>query len=182
VDDDQNHRRTLAFLTAMSQVSADLPRAAAVLANADDDAEAVGRLQDAYGLTSEQAHGVLDQQLRLFTGARRAEVEAQLRDLRDALATPWDPPLVVGASIHSPGRATVVIDGVEHPVRGQKLQDTLDRLVEVVRDQLARPHRRRVSVDVETGVNQAPTRISVDPVYSARFYYAEDEEQATQEM
>jgi hypothetical protein len=175
--DDESHRRHLALLTAISQVSADVPRTAAVLAGADDDADAVSRLQEAYGLTSEQARGVLDQQLWLFTGARRLHLEDQLRTLRDVLAAPWDPPLAIAASIHSPRRAAVVIDGDEHQLRGRNLADILDRIVEVVRGQLALPSRRRVSVVVDTGLAKAPTRIVVDPVSSARFYYRDDEDE-----
>ncbi len=52
--EDEDHRRSLALLTAISRVASDLPRAVALLAEADDDADAVGRLQAAYGLTPEQ--------------------------------------------------------------------------------------------------------------------------------
>jgi hypothetical protein len=173
--EDENHRRHLALLTAISQVTSDLPRVAALLADADDDADAVSRLQEAYSLTSEQAQGVLDQQLWLFSGARRAELQDQLRMLRDALAVPWDTPLTIEASIHTPRRAAVVIEGDEHRVEGQNLDDTISRIVEVVREQVARPRRRRVSVNVDTSLAKAPTRILVDPVSSARFSYNDEE-------
>jgi hypothetical protein len=50
--EDENHRRYFALLTALSKVSSDLPRAAALLADADGDADAVNRLREAFGLTS----------------------------------------------------------------------------------------------------------------------------------
>jgi hypothetical protein len=173
---DENHRRHLALLTAISEVSSDLPRAAALLADAGDEADAVSRLQEAYGLTSEQAQGVLDQQLRLFTGARRAEQEYELEVLREALSAPWDPPLLVEGTIHSPRRASVVIEGDEHPVVGRGLNDTVDRLVDFVRNQLAFPRRRRVSVTVNSSLTKAPTRILVDPVHSSHYFYAGEED------
>ncbi|HEY0377902.1 MAG TPA: hypothetical protein VGC87_13350 [Pyrinomonadaceae bacterium] len=173
--EDENHRRHLALLTAISQVTSDLPRAATLLADVDDDAAAVSRLQEAYGLTFEQAQGVLEQQLWLFTGARRAELQDELRTLRDALAVPWDPPIAIGATIYSPRRAAVVIEGDEHHVKGQKLDDTVSRIVEVVREHVARPRRRRVSVNVDTSLAKAPTHILVDPVSSARFSYNGEE-------
>ena len=173
--EDENHRRHLALLTAISQVSSDLPRAAALLADAADDAAAISRLREAYGLTAEQAEGVLEQQLWLLTGARRAELENQLQTLREALAAPWDPPLTVAATIKSPRRAAVMIEGDEHRVEGRRLGDTVERIVDVVREQVALPHLRRVSVDVDTGVAKAPTRILIDPVSSARYSYQDDE-------
>jgi hypothetical protein len=173
--EDENHRRHLALLTAISQVSSDLPRAAALLADAADDAAALSRLREAFGLTAEQAEGVLDQQLWLLTGARRAELESRLQTLREALAATWDPPLTVAATIKSPRRGAVMIEGEEHRVEGQRLGDTVKRIVDVVREQVALPHRRRVSVDVDTGVAKAPTRILIDPVSSARYSYQDDE-------
>lgn len=155
--EDENHRRHLALLTAISQVTSDLPRAASLLADADD-AAAVSRLQVAYGLTFEQAQGVLDQQLWLFTGTRRAELQDQLRTLRDALAVPWDPPLTVGATMRSPRRAAVVIEGNEHHAEGQKLDDTVSRIVEVVREQVA-PSTSPPSV----GERRRESRQSADP-------------------
>ena len=88
----------------------------------------------------------------------------------------WDPPLTVGATIHSPRRAAVVIEGDEHRVEGQKLEDTVNGIVAVVREQMARLRRRRVSVEVDTDLAKAPTRILVDPVSSARFFYEDDDE------
>jgi DNA gyrase/topoisomerase IV subunit A len=173
--EDENHRRHLALLTAISQVSSDLPRAAALLADAADDAAALSRLREAYGLTAEQAEGVLDQQLWLLTGARRAELENRLQSLREALASTWDPPLTVEATIESPRRGSVMIEGEEHRVQGQRLGETVKRIVDVVREQVALPHRRRVSVDVDTGVAKAPARILIDPVSSARYLYQDDE-------
>src|SRR3712207_4263343 len=173
--ENENHRRHLALLTAISQVLTDLPRAAALLADAADDAAAIGRLREAYGLTAEQAGGVLEQQLWLLTGARRAELANQLQTLREALAATWDPPLTVAATIESPRRAAVMIEGDEHRVEGRRLGDTVERIVDVVREQVALPHLRRVSVDVDTGVAKAPTRILIDPVSSARYFYQDDE-------
>ncbi len=173
--EDENHQRHLALLTAISQVSSDLPRAAALLADAADDAAAISRLRKAYGLAAEQAEEVFEQQLWLLTGARRAELEHQLQTLREALAATWDPPLTVAATIESPRRAAVMIEGDAHRVEGQKLGDTVERIVDVVREQVALPHRRRVSVDVDTGVAKAPTRILIDPVSSARYFYQDDE-------
>ena len=78
-------------------------------------------------------------------------------------------------SSESPRRAAVVIEGDEHRVEGQKMGDTVERIVDVVREHVALPHRRRVSVDVDTGVAKAPTHILIDPVSSARYFYQDDE-------
>jgi hypothetical protein len=119
---------------------------------------------------------VLDQQLRLFTGARRAQREDELRVLREALSAPWDPPLLVEGTIHSPRRASVAIEGDEQRVVGRGLNDTVHRLVDLVRDQLPFPRLRRVSVTVNSSLPKAPTRILVDPVRSSHYFYAGEED------
>ena len=88
---------------------------------------------------------------------------------------PWDPPLTIGATIPSPRRAAVVIDGDEHRVQGQELNDTVSRMVDIVREQMALS--RRVSVHVDTGLATAPTRILVAPISSARFFYGDDDKE-----
>jgi hypothetical protein len=164
-----NHAMHIAVLDALSRVLADLPSLVAILAGADDEDDAVGRLRQAYDLTPVQARAVLDAQLRLATRARRAAVDAELGDVRDALDTPWDPPLEVLATVHSPQLVEVVIAGVEHRIEGADLDDCLSRVVSVVWAELARPQRRRVTV--RTGLTDGPTRVLVDPIGSAEFHY-----------
>lgn len=118
---------------------------------------ALRRLREAYDFTPGQARAVLDCQLRRISRARRAQLEDELRNLRDALAEPWDPPLEVQATIHSPQLAQLVIAGVQHRVRGENLEDCLGRVVSLVRGELAAPQRRRASVT--TGLPGGPKRI-----------------------
>jgi len=162
----------LAVLSALSQVAADLPRLATVLADADDDDAAVGLLREAYSFTDVQARAVLDAPVRLLTRGRREALDVELRDVRDALAAPWDPPIEVQATVHSPRRVELVIDGVEHRVEGADLDDCLGRVASLVRDSLSRPQRRRVAVS--TGLTDGPTRILVDPLGGTTFVYADD--------
>jgi hypothetical protein len=168
---DDNHRTHLAVLTALSRISADVPALAALLADADDDADAIGRLQEAYDLSPIAAQSVLDAQFKLLTRARRAELDRELHEFREALAAPWDPPLEVPATMHSPRRVVVLIAGEAHEVTGRGLRDSVDRVVVLVRELLAAPRRRRVAVTVSGGPAKAPTRILVDPVASTLFFY-----------
>ncbi|MGY1640755.1 hypothetical protein ACI782_06420 [Geodermatophilus sp. SYSU D00703] len=172
---DENHQTRLAVLTAISQVSTDLPRLVALLADADDDTDARERLQEAYKFTPVQAQAVLDAQLQGFNRARRAAREDQLRVLREALSQPWDPPLTLGVAIQSPRQASLVIEGDEHRVEGRELDDTVVRIVDLVRHKLALPRRRRVSVTVSTGLVAAPTTILIDPVSHASYFYGDEE-------
>jgi hypothetical protein len=169
---DPHHEMRRAVLGALSRVLADLPALLAVLADADDENDAVRRLEEAYDFTPVQAQAVLDVQLRLVTRARRAAVHAELRDVTDALAAPWDPPLDLQATVRSPQLVELVIAGVEHRVEGEDLDDCLGNVVSLVRESLARPERRRVAVT--TGLLDGPTRILVDPVGSAQFLYDGD--------
>src|SRR4051812_34249918 len=109
--DDENHRTHLAVLTALSRVSDDLPAFIALLADADDDAAAGRRLQDTYDFSPIQGEAVLDAQCKLLNRARRAALGEELQLLRQVLEAPWDPPLDTVATVHSPRRISVVIDG-----------------------------------------------------------------------
>lgn len=113
-----HHENHLAVLSALSQVSTDPRQLVALLAVADDDDAAVRLLREAYDFTPVQAQAVLDAQFGLLTRARRDVVDAALRDMRDALAAPWDPTLDVQATVRSPRGAELVIAGVEHRVEG----------------------------------------------------------------
>ncbi len=167
-----HHEVRLAILEALSRVLGDLPPFLALLAEADDESDAVRRLEEAYDFTPVQAQAVLDVQFRLATRARRAAVDAELRDVTDALAAPWDPPLHLQATVHSPQMVELVIAGVEHRVEGVDLDDCLGHVVSLVRESVARPERRWVAVT--TGLADGPTRILVDPVGSAEFLYDGD--------
>ena len=157
---------------ALSRVLADLPALLALLAESDDEGDAVRRLQEAYDFTAVQARAVLDAQFGLVTRARRAAVDAELRDVTDALGAPWDPPLDVQVTVLSPRLVELVIAGVGHRVEGADLDDCLGHVVSLVRERLARPQRRRVAVT--TGLAGGPTRILVDAVGSAEFSYDGD--------
>jgi len=106
---DHAHQTRLAVLSALADVSADLPRLVAVLAEAEDDADALRRLQAAYDFTPVQAQAVLDAQLRLLTRGRRASLAHDLQVLREALAAPWDPPFDVHVTGNSPRAVTVAL-------------------------------------------------------------------------
>jgi hypothetical protein len=172
---DGNHENHLAVLSALSQVSTDPGQLVALLAAAEDDEAAVRLLREAYDFTPVQAQAVLDAQFRLLTYARRDAVDTGLRDVRDALAAPWDPPLEVRATVRPPGAAELVIAGVEHRVDGKDLYDCLERVASLVREKLARPQRRRAAVG--TGLTEGPTRILVDPVGAVEFVYDDADEE-----
>jgi hypothetical protein len=168
---DANHQDRLDILSALSRVLAEPTRLVALLADAEDDHDAVRRLREAYDFTSVQAEAVLDGQFRLLTRPRRSAMESELADVGEALAVPWDPPLDVRAMFRSPRQVDVVLAGVEHRVEGEDLEDCLDQVVSLVRTNLARPERRRVAVS--TGLTDGPTYVLVDPVNSASFLYDE---------
>jgi hypothetical protein len=159
----------LAVLQALSRALADVPTLVALLAESDDDSDAARRLQEAYDFTPVQAQVVLDLQFRRVPRARRAAVDEELRDVTDAMAVPWNPPLEVLATVHSPQLVELVIGGTTHRVEGADLDDCLYFLVSLVRERLARPERRNVAVT--TGLAGGPTRILVDPVGNAEFSY-----------
>jgi hypothetical protein len=87
----------------------------------------------------------------------------------DALAAPWDPPLEVPATVHSPRLFELVIGGTTHRIEGADLDDVLNQVVSLVRERLARPERRNVAVT--TDLAGGPTRILIDPVSRAQFFY-----------
>jgi hypothetical protein len=169
---DRAHRTRLAVLSALSEVSADLPRLVAVLADAEDDADALRRLQAAYDLTPVQAQAVLDAQLRLLTRGRRASLMHDLEVIREALAAPWDPPLDVHVTGDSPRTVTVALEDGEHLIRSTGRRDCLDRIVRLVREQVALPRLRRVMVT--TSLTGGPSRILIDPVDVAEFFHDDD--------
>lgn len=162
---DPNHETHLAVLTSLVRVSADPRQLVAVLAEAEDDDEALRSLREAYDFTPVQARAVLDCPMRRISRAGRAQMDTELRDLRHALAVPWDPPLEVQATMNSPEIAELVIAGVQHRIRGENLDDCLFRVVSLVWEELAWPQRRRVAVT--TGLPGGPERILIDPVGSA---------------
>ena len=166
---DRAHQTRLAVLSALADVSADLPRLVTVLADAEDDADALRRLQAAYDLAPVQAQAVLDAQLRLLTRGRRASLAHDLQVLREALTAPWDPPLDVHVSGDSPRTVTVALEDGEHRIRSMGRRDCLDRIVRLVREQVALPRLRRVMVT--TSLRGGPARILIDPVGTAEFFY-----------
>jgi hypothetical protein len=91
--------------------------------------------------------------------------------MREAVSVPWDPPLHLHATVRSPRRIEVEIDGVLHRADGADLKDSLDGLIALVRQHLAGPRRRNVVVTI--GGSDGPTRMLVDPVGSATFSYDE---------
>ena len=121
---DANHENHLAVLSALSHVATDPGQLVALLAAAEDDDAAVRLLREAYDFTPVQAHAVLDGQFRLLTRARRDAVNAALRDLRDALAAPWDPPLDVEATVRPPGGCRPCHRGRSAPRQGVKTWTT----------------------------------------------------------
>lgn len=159
----------LALLEALSRALADLPALLALLADAEDESGALRRLADAYDFTPEQAQAVLDLQFRRVIRGHRAALDAELRGVSEALAGTWDPPLHLVATGHSPQLVELVIAGGTHRVEGADLDDCLDRLVSLVRERLAGPERRRVAVT--TGLADGPTRILIDPLGGAEFFY-----------
>ncbi|RBY90157.1 hypothetical protein DQ244_11845 [Blastococcus sp. TBT05-19] len=163
----------LAVLTAVDTALADLPRLIAVLSDAEDDADALRRLGHAYDLTEVQAQAVLDGQFLLLSRRHRARRAAEIQALTEGLAGVWDPPLHVQAVVHSPTDVRVVLADEEHRVRGTDLEDSLDRLVQLVRERLAGPRRRRVVIT--TGLVDGPVRIELDPTGNVRFRHADEE-------
>jgi hypothetical protein len=159
----------LTVLAAFSRALADVPALLALLTEADDESDAVRRLQETYGFTPLQAEVVLDLQFRRVVRANRAALDDELGDVTDAGAVPWDPPLEVPATVHSPRLVELTIGGTTHRIEGADLDDVLDQLVSLVRERLARPERRNVVVT--TDLADGPMRILIDPVSRAQFFH-----------
>jgi hypothetical protein len=159
----------LTVLAALSRALADVPALLTVLAEADDDSDAVRRLQETYGFTPLQAEVVLDLQFRRVVRANRTALDDEFQDVTDAGAVPWDPPLEVPATVHSPQLVELVIGGTTHRIEGADQDDCLDSLVSLVRERLARPERRNVVVTTDLAGD--PIRILIDPVSRAHFFH-----------
>ena len=78
----------------------------------------------------------------------------------------------MSADVHSPRHVTLGLDGEEWEVHGADADDCLDRLVRSVREEVAAPRRRRVTVT--TGPTDGPRRILIDPVGGASFHYDDE--------
>ncbi|MGY1846337.1 MULTISPECIES: hypothetical protein [unclassified Blastococcus] len=163
--------KRLEILTAFAAATADPSRLGALLGDAADDSDAVRRLQTAYGFTPGQARAVLDLQLARITREHRARLQAEIDALRDAAAGLWDPPIEVTATARSGREIVVGLPDHEHDVHGDDSADCLDRMVVLVRDELAGPRRRRVTVTFTATVPDGPRTVHVDPVGSASFCY-----------
>jgi hypothetical protein len=162
-----------AVLEALARALSDPAAFLALLTDSEDEDEARRRLQEVHGFDAVQAQAVLDLQFRHATRSRRAAVAAEFRTVQDAVSVPWDPPLQVQATVRSPRRIEVDVGGVQHRVDGADLEDSLDGLIALVRQHLARPERRNVLVTI-TGSASGPTGVLVDPVGSATFSYDDE--------
>lgn len=163
----------LEALGALSRALADPAAFLALVTDSDDEDDARRRLREAFGFDAVQARAVLDLQVGRLTRARRAAVEAEFRTLQDAVSVPWHPPLDLAATVRSPGRIEVEIDGVGHRVDGEDADDALTGLASLVRAHLAAPRRRTVVVTI-SGAGAGPTQAVVDPVGGTRFLYDDE--------
>jgi hypothetical protein len=153
---DRLHR--LRVLTAVEAVAADPVRLAHALHEAVDDEDAGRRVATAFGLEPELAAVVLDQQIRTLAPSLRARRAEEIR----VLAAEWGPPVAVDAHVTGRSRLVLSVEGTEHHIRGRGTDELLERLNDLLVEQVARPRLRPVIATV-TGLRAGPMTWTVTP-------------------
>lgn len=161
-------RQALPQLAALETVLTDPVRLVRLLQDADDREDAVRMLGTAFGLTPEQSSIVLDNQLALLIGERRAALAEQLRILR----APWGPPLELTLRARSGHSAVLELDGTEHAFRARSRSDLLDRVTRFLTEEVAVPRLRPVLLS--TDLPGGPVLARIWPSRMAEFEHADD--------
>ena len=161
-------RQALTQLAALEAVLADPVRLVRLLQEADDRADAVRTLGTAFGLTSEQASVVLDNQFGLLVRGRREVLADALRILR----APWGPPLELTLRARDGRSAVLELDGVEHTFGARSRHDLLDRVSAFLLEQVAVPRLRPVVLS--TDLAGGPAVLRIWPSRTTEFEYADD--------
>jgi hypothetical protein len=159
----------LAFLAAYEAALTDPVRLVTLLTDAEDDDDAVRRVQEAFDLPALPARAVLDMQFGRLSRASRARISDELRILRQE----WGADLPVTVAFTSRRRAVVTVDDDARTVTGTGAQAVLDRVTEHLVAALAVPQLRPVVAEV-TGHAGALVRIRALPSWSASYEYAGD--------
>jgi hypothetical protein len=166
---DADRLEHLAVLIAIEAALDDPVRLAHVLAEADDDRDAVGRVTATFGVDERQALALLDLQFGRLTRAHRARLADELRVLR----ADWGPP--VEGELVLTGRRTAVLsaEGTTRRLTARTLAALLDEVVALVRTTIAAPRLRPVVLTV-TGATKGLAGVTVRPDGSASFDHHED--------
>jgi hypothetical protein len=155
-------RQALPQLAALETVLTDPVRLVQVLAQAEDREAGVQALGTAFGLTPEQASGVLDNQFGLLLRSRRAAVAEEIRVLR----APWGPPMEL-ALVRTGAGAAVVVDGVEHAFAVGAREQLLDEVTRFLLTEVAVPRLRPVLLT--TDLPGGPSLVRIWPGRTAEF-------------
>lgn len=153
----------------MDAALADPVRLITLLADAEDEPDAVRRLQATLGLSADQAGAVLGLQFGALTRARRARVGEELAVLR----AEWGAPLPATLVFSGARSAVLTVDGEERRFFARRLEEVLDGVIGHLAEDVAAPRLRTVVVAV-SGPPAAPVRITVSPASSASCEYADD--------
>jgi hypothetical protein len=159
----------LSILAAYEIALADPVRLLALLADAEDDDDAVRRVREAFHLLEAHARSVLDLQFGRLTRAGRARIAEELRILR----AEWGPELPVMVTFTSRRRAVVTVDDDERTVTAAGTPAVLDRITEHLVEEVAVPRLRPVVAEV-TGHAGGLVRIRALPSRSTSYGYAGD--------
>lgn len=159
----------LAVLAAYETALADPVRLVALLGDAEDDDDAVRRVQEAFFLPARHARAVLDLQFARLSRSSRGRLADELRILR----AEWGPELPATVAFASRRRAVVTVADEARTFTAGGTAAVLDRVTEHLLDEVAVPRLRPVVAEV-TGLGGGPVRIRVLPSRSASYEYADD--------
>jgi hypothetical protein len=157
-------------LAALDAALADPVRLVSLLADAEDERDAVRRLQAALDLSAEQARSVLSLQFGALTRARRARIAEDLAVVRAA----WGPTLPATLAFSGRRSAVLTVDGEERRVTAGGVDGVLDRAVQLLVADVAVPRLAPVLVEV-SGLPGGPERFTVLPSRSASFDHGSPE-------
>lgn len=146
-----------------------------VIAAAVGRGEAMRQLRSQFALDAVQAQAILDLQLHLLTQDRRRAIHEErelLRAVRDADA----PAVRLRGEALSPTHLRASHEERLYEVIESEPGSAIERFVDVVREQIARPTLADVFVDFTGPVApDGPERIHISPTGEARFLYPGDE-------
>jgi hypothetical protein len=156
-------RQGLDQLAALEAALADPVRLVQVVAPAEDHEAAVRALAASFGLTPEQASGVLDNQFGLLVRSRQAALAEELRVLR----APWGTPMHLELRARSATAAVVDVEGAEHTFTARTRHGLLDEVTRFLHEEVAVPRLRPVLLI--TDLPGGPSLVRIWPSRTAEY-------------